>query len=330
MRLGFTQEASAFMHWLEQRFQEAKDVGLQIIYKIDGSPDLPEMTLDHLDGYRGSRPVRIGNAAIHQLQLDIYGEVFDSVYLFNKYGRPISFDLWRAIRRLTDWLCDNWQQPDESIWEVRGPRRHFVFSKLMCWVALDRATRLAEKRSFPADHARWLHERDRIFLEIMERGWNQKRDTFVQAYDSDNLDASLLLMPLVFFLSPSDPRMLRTIDAIMQPVSEGGLMADGAVFRYDPMTGVDGLSGIEGSFNMCTFWLVEALTRAGQFDRTRLERARLLFEQMLGFANHAGLYAEQTGPSGEALGNFPQAFTQLALISAGVNLDRALGAEGRE
>ncbi|MPY89414.1 MAG: glycoside hydrolase family 15 protein [Luteitalea sp.] len=325
MRIGFTSEAVDFMGWIEARCHEAKDVGLQTMYAIDGRPELSELTLDHLEGYRGSRPVRVGNGAAEQLQLDIYGELLDSVYLFNKYGRPISTDLWRAISRLVNWVVENWTEDDESIWEVRGGQKPFVYSKLMCWVALDRAVRLADKRSFPSDRGLWLTERDKIFVEIMERGWSQDRNAFVQHYGAGHLDASVLLMPLVFFVSPSDPRMLRTIDAIMQPLREGGLMSGGAIYRYDPQTNVDGLPGVEGSFNMCTFWLVEALTRAGQFDSQRLDEARLLFEQMLGYANHLGLYAEQTGPSGEALGNFPQAFTHLALISAAFNLDRALG-----
>ncbi|MGH9161112.1 MAG: glycoside hydrolase family 15 protein [Vicinamibacteraceae bacterium] len=328
IRIGFTSEAADFMAWIEARCQEASDVGLQTMYGIDGRPHLPEVTLDHLAGYRGSRPVRIGNGASEQLQLDIYGELLDAVYLFNKYGRPISTDLWRAISRLVDWVVENWTKDDESIWEVRGGRKPFVYSKLMCWVALDRAVRLADKRSLPSNRTLWLNERDKLFLEIMDRGWSQERDAFVQYYGSNDLDASTLIMPLVFFVSPSDPRMLRTIDAIMQPLREGGLMSSSAVYRYDPRTGIDGLGGVEGSFNMCTFWLVEALTRAGRFDGQRLEEARLLFEQMLGYANHLGLFAEQTGPSGEALGNFPQAFTHLSLISAAFNLDRAFGRKG--
>jgi GH15 family glucan-1,4-alpha-glucosidase len=195
----------------------------------------------------------------------------------------------------------------------------------MCWVALDRGLRLADKRSFPADHARWLAVRDRIYEDLMQHGWDAERRSFVQAYGSPALDASSLLMPLVFFTAPNDPRMLATIDAIRKPLSQGGLSAAGLVYRYDPSEAPDGLPGREGTFNVCSFWLVEALTRAGHTDPRRLEEARLLFEEMLGYANHLGLYAEQTGPRGEALGNFPQAFTHLALISAAFNLDRALG-----
>ena len=208
---------------------------------------------------------------------------------------------------------------------MRGGPQHVVYSKLMCWVALDRGLRLADKRSFPADRERWLSVRDQIYEEIMERGWNDERQAFVQAYGSESLDAANLIMPLVFFLSPTDPRMLKTLDAINQPPAQGGLVANSLVYRYDAEKGIDGLMGNEGTFNICTFWLVEALTRAGKVDRRRLDEARLMFERMLSYANHLGLYAEETGPSGEALGNFPQAFTHLALISAAFNLDRALG-----
>jgi GH15 family glucan-1,4-alpha-glucosidase len=329
LRIGFTEEAARFRDWLVARWQDARGDGsgpLQLMYGIDGRSELTEETLDHLEGYRGSRPVRIGNGAYGQLQLDIYGELMDAVYLHNKYVEPVGHDGWMRLRRLIDWLCDNWKREDEGIWEVRGGRRHFVYSKFMSWVAVDRALRLADKRSFPADRARWLKVRDEIYEEVMARGWDPGRKAFVQAYGSDALDASSLLMPLVFFLAPSDPRMLSTLDAIRRPLDAGGLAADGLVYRYDPAASPDGLPGREGTFNMCSFWLVEALTRAGRTDPARLEDARLLFEQMLGYANHLGLYAEQTGSSGEALGNFPQAFTHLGLISAAFNLDRALGA----
>jgi GH15 family glucan-1,4-alpha-glucosidase len=239
---------------------------------------------------------------------------------------PISYDGWARLRRLVDWLCDNWKQEDEGIWEVRGGRRHFVYSKMMSWVAVDRSLRLADKRSFPADRARWLRVRDEIYEEVMAKGWSPRSRAFVQAYGSEALDASTLLMPLVFFMAPNDPRILSTLEAICRPVAAGGLAADGLLYRYDPAVTPDGLLGSEGTFNMCSFWLVEALTRAGRTNPARLDEARLLFEQMLGYANHLGLYAEQTGNSGEALGNFPQAFTHLALISAAFNLDRTLGA----
>jgi len=321
LRIGFTEEAEAFMGWLEDRSYNPKpDGSLQLMYGIDGRTDLTEETLDHLEGYRGSRPVRVGNGAYDQLQLDIYGELMDAVYLYNKYGDPIWYELWTRLRGLIDWVCDNWQRKDEGIWEVRSGRQHSVYSKLMCWVAVDRALRLADKRSFPADRVRWLKVRDEIYEEIMEKGWSPERKAFVQAYGGDTLDASSLIMPLVFFVAPKGPRMLSTLDAINRPPKDDGLVSNGLVFRYDVAKSADGLMGEEGTFNLCTFWLVEALTRAG-----RLEEARLIFEQMLGYANHLGLYAEEIGPSGEALGNFPQAFTHLTLISAAYNLDRALG-----
>ena len=329
LRIGFTDEAARFMDWLERRSHDLNpDGSLQIMYGIDGRRELAEETLDHLQGYKGSCPVRIGNGAYNQLQLDIYGELLDSVYLYNKYGSPISSDLWGHLRGLVNWVCDHWQEPDEGIWEVRGGRRHFLYSKLMCWVAIDRGLRLADKRSFPADRDRWINTRDRIYEEILEKGWSEKRQAFVQYYGSETLDASNLIMPLVFFMSPSDPRMLKTLDAINRSPSKGGLVSNSLVYRYNASETADGLDGDEGTFNLCTFWLVEALTRAGRTDPARLNEARLVFEKMLGYANHLGLYAEETGHSGEALGNFPQAFTHLALISAAFNLDRALGSKG--
>ncbi len=318
LRIGFTEEAVQFMHFLEDRCREPDpDRFIQLVYGIDGRHELPEETLDHLDGYRGSRPVRIGNAAYGQLQLDIYGELMESVFHFNKYGNAISYDLWTRLRELVNWVCDNWHREDEGIWEMRSGRKHFVHSKLMCWVALDRGLRLADDRSFPADRSRWIEVRDAIFEDIINKGWNEKRQAFVQHYGSDALDAANLMMPLVDYLAATDPRILSTIDATCKPPKAGGLVSNSLVYRYNT---ADGLAGSEGTFNMCTFWLVEALTRAG-----RLDDARLMFEEMLGYANHLRLYAEETGPSGEALGNFPQAFTHLSLISSAFDLDRALG-----
>jgi GH15 family glucan-1,4-alpha-glucosidase len=327
LRIGFTDEAASFMNWLNARYRESpKGQPLQICYGIGGHSDLRELELSHLEGYRGSRPVRIGNQASKQLQLDIYGELLDAVYLFNKYGTPIPYDYWKNVEGLLNWLEQNWQRPDEGIWESRGKKERFVYSRLMSWVAFDRGLRLADKRSFPAPRHRWLETRDKIYEEIMHKGWNEQMGAFSQAFGSENLDASTLIMPLVFFVAPSDPRMLRTIDAINRPPELGGLVIDGLVHRYDPAKWNDGVgSSPEGTFNMCSFWLVEALTRAGKVDPRRLEEARLLFERMLGYANHLGLYGEETGTRGEALGNFPQAFTHIALISAAYNLDRSLG-----
>jgi len=326
MRIGFTEEAAKFMHFIENICEDPEHTGqLQIMYGIDGRWELDEEHLDHLEGYRGSSPVRIGNDAYDQLQLDIYGELMDSVYLFNKYGSPISYDFWNTLIRLVDWIGENWDRKDEGIWEVRGGKKHFTYSKLMSWVALDRGLRLADKRSFPVERDRWMSIRDNIYRTIMNKGWNEERQAFVQTYDSETLDASLLIMPLVFFVSPTDERMLKTIDAIDRTPDKGGLVSNSLVYRYNIEESPDGLRGEEGTFNICTFWMVEALTRAGRFDEKRLEDARLMFEQMLGYANHLGLYAEETGARGEALGNFPQAFTHLSLISAAFNLDRTLG-----
>ena len=326
LRIGLTEEAGRFMEWLEARCAEAEEDGtLRIMYGIDGSHDLEEHTLDHLSGYMGSQPVRIGNGAADQLQLDIYGELMDAVYLSNKYQTPISYDFWTYLRKIINWVCDNWHRADEGIWEVRGGRAHFVYSKLMCWVAIDRGIRLAAKRSFPSDTERWVRVRDEIYEQIIKNGWSDNVEAFTQAYGRDALDASNLIMPMVFFMSPSDPRMLKTLDAIQRSPSNGGLVYSNLVYRYNLNETADGLEGEEGTFNMCTFWLVEALTRAGRSEPARLEEARMMFEHMLGYANHLGLYSEEIGPKGEHLGNFPQAFTHLALISAAFNLDRALG-----
>jgi len=320
IRLGYTAEARDFMGWLEARCQELNpDGSLQIMYGLDGRHKLEETVLDGLEGYRGSSPVRIGNAAYSQLQLDIYGELMDSVYLYNKYGAPISHDLWQNLLRLLDWLCDNWNQPDEGIWEVRGGKQHFLFSRLMCWVAIDRGIRLAMKRSFPAPLERWHKVRDAIYDDIHTNFWDSEVGGFVQHLGTKALDASSLLMPLVRFISPTDPRWLSHLQAV-----DEHLVYDSLVYRYDREHAAhDGLMGDEGTFSMCTFWYVECLARAGDLDK-----ARFFFEKMLGYANHLGLYAEELSPRGEHLGNFPQAFTHLALISAAFEIDRRLNQAG--
>lgn len=327
LRIGFTAEATGFMNWIHNYAAphlRAAAPGT-VMLSIRGERTLEERALEHWEGYLGSRPVRIGNGAVNQVQNDIYGELMDAIYLANKYVSPISFDVWSGIRARMNWVCENWMNPDEGIWEVRKEPEDFVYSKVMNWVALDRAIRLAEKRSFPSDVEKWLKVRDHIYEEVMERGWRREAGAFTQSYQRSELDASVLIMPLVFFMAPNDPRMLGTIDAIMKAPAQGGLFTDGLVYRYPPGVQSDGLPGSEGTFNICSFWLVEALTRAGATNPARLDDARLLFERMLGFANHLGLYSEQTGQQGEALGNFPQAFTHLALISAAFNLDRTLG-----
>jgi GH15 family glucan-1,4-alpha-glucosidase len=330
LRIGFRDEAAAFLGWIEDyasKHAHRDAPPSPVMFTIEGDDQIPEQTLDHWEGYRGSRPVRIGNAAVSQFQGDIYGELMDALYLANKYVSPTPYDMWIKIRNRLEWICENWQLPDAGIWEMRNRQEHFVYSKVMNWVALDRGIRLAEKRALPADRAKWIRERDRIYEEVMSKGWNEKRKSFTQFYGSDDLDASLLIMPLVFFMAPTDPRMLKTLDAILESPRNGGLVSDSLVYRYPPQTRIDGLPGEEGTFNMCSFWLVEALTRAALVDAEKLAQARLLFERVLGYANHLGLYAEQTGPQGEALGNFPQAFTHLALISAAFNLDRMLGSQ---
>jgi GH15 family glucan-1,4-alpha-glucosidase len=326
LRIGFREEAAGFMRWIgDHAMREPRDEKpTPVMFTVEGSSQIPEIILGHWEGYRGSGPVRIGNGAATQFQIDIYGELMDSFYLYNKYVSPISYDSWVGIRNRLEWICENWQTPDSGIWEMRNRQEHFVYSKVMNWVALDRGIRLADKRALPADSAKWIRERDRIYEEVMTRGWNEKRRAFTQYYGSDDLDASLLIMPLVFFMVASDPRMISTIDAIMKGPRDGGLVSDSLVYRYPPDPRVDGLPGAEGTFNMCSFWLVEALARAGQANPEKLDQAGLIFERMLGYANHLGLFAEQTGSQGEALGNFPQAFTHLALISAAYNLDRAL------
>jgi GH15 family glucan-1,4-alpha-glucosidase len=318
LRLGFTSEADAFMRFILEHTPVGAEAGsgpMQVMYGIDGRTDLPERELRHLAGYAGSQPVRIGNDAARQLQLDIYGELMDSVYLYDRWHRPISSAQWDAITTRAAWLCDNWDQPDEGIWETRGGPKKFLYSQLMCWVAMERAVRLALRRGLPADLERWQDARDAIYRRIMDRGWSPTLKAFAQYEGAEVLDASVLLMPLVKFISPTDPKWLSTLDALA-----ASLVSDSLVYRYDPKASPDGLRGDEGTFSACSFWYVEALTRAG-----RREEARLAFEKMLTYANHVGLYAEQISRTGEQQGNFPQALTHLALISAAYNLDRELG-----
>jgi len=319
-RLGLQDEAAAFFGWLEERCADLDtDGSLQIMYGLDGRKELPEEELGHLSGYRDSKPVRIGNAAHSQLQLDIYGEMMDSLYLYDKYGEAIPHHLWQSVSALMQWVCDNWHLPDEGIWEIRGGRRCFLHSRIMCWVALDRAIRLARRRSLPADLSAWMKCRDAIHRDVFTHFWDADRRTFVQAKGEKALDAATLLMPLVRMIGPTDPLWRSTMAAI-----EHELVSDSLVYRYNTEStegreATDGLFGAEGTFSICSFWYVEALSRAGQLDK-----ARFYFEKMLGYANHVGLYAEELGPCGEHLGNFPQAFTHLALISAAFDLDRRL------
>lgn len=233
------------------------DGSLQIMYGLHGEHKLEELELDHLSGYMDSKPVRIGNGAYDQVQLDIYGELLDTVYLSNKYAEPISYEFWLHVRKMVDWVCEHWVESDEGIWEVRGGQQHFVYSKVMSWVALDRGIRLAERRSFPADLPRWYKVRNTIYEEIQEKGYSKKRKAFVQHYGSETLDASVLIMPLVFFMSPTDPRFVSTLDAVLSSVADDGLVSNNLVFRYNVEHTKDGLAGEEGTFSICTFWVSE-------------------------------------------------------------------------
>ncbi len=316
MRLGYREEADQFWGWLHARIQHSDGSGapLRIMYRVDGSTDLVETNLDHLSGYLDSKPIRTGNAAHDQTQLDIFGEVFDATYLYSKYGQALAYEGWTSIKDILAWLGSNWRKPDEGIWEIRGGQREMLHSRLMCWVAFDRAIRLAHKRSLSAPFAEWYKHRDDIVDEIYTEFWSEERQSFVQAKGSKTLDASILLMPLMRFISPIDPKWLSTMAAI-----ESDLAEDAFVYRYRNREVQDGLTGEEGSFTCCSFWFVECLARANQVDK-----AQLLFEKLLAHGNHLGLFSEQISRSGRQIGNFPQALTHLALISAATYLDRAL------
>lgn len=311
LKLGYKKEAREFIGWVEKRCNDIGDAGsLRLMYSIDGRKDLFESELTHLEGYRKSSPVRIGNGAHDQVQLDIYGELLDAVYLFDRYAESISYEFWGDITKQVDWVCHHWRSKDEGIWEVRGGKKEFLYSRLLCWVALDRAIKIAESHSYPFS-AQWREERDKIFVSIHQEFWNSDLQAFVQYKGADTVDAATLLMPLIKFIGPKDPKWLSTLARI-----EKELVSDSLVYRYRNTDKIDGLSGAEGTFSMCTFWYVECLSRAGQ-----LNKARLYFEKMLGYANHLGLYAEMLGLRGDHLGNFPQAFTHLGLISAALALD---------
>ncbi|AHM58474.1 glycoside hydrolase 15-like protein [Flammeovirgaceae bacterium 311] len=314
INLGYKQEASAFMKWVEKQCDDIGDAGyLRLMYTIDGRKDLEETELNHLEGYKKTRPVRIGNGAYNQIQLDIYGELLDAVYLYDKYVEPISYRFWKNLSRQVDWVCNNWHREDEGIWEVRGGKRQFLYSRLLCWVAIDRAMRIADNHSFPLP-PHWRLERDKIFYSIHNEFWDEELQAFVQYKGAKTVDAATLLMPIIRFISPTDPQWLSTLKRI-----EDELVSDSLVYRYRPDEEIEGLSGGEGTFSMCTFWYVECLARAGQLDK-----ATLFFEKMIGYANHVGLYAEQLGVKGEHLGNFPQAFTHLGLISAALSLNHEI------
>ena len=317
IRLGFMSEASAYMDWVGQEMDtiDQQDEMLQLMYAIDGKEDIAEQELNNLEGYRQSTPVLVGNAAHSQFQLDIFGELMDCIYLHDKFHGAVTYSFWQKMERQIEFVCANWQKPDHGIWEVRGEQGEFLQSRLMCWVALDRAIRVVEHRSFPSPMERWRQTRDDIFRSVYNDFWSEEKQAFVQQKGSDVLDASALLMPLVRFINPLEPRWKSTLEAI-----EKELVSDSLVYRYRLDAGAsDGLDGEEGTFSMCSFWYIECLSRGGQ-----VEKARLLFDKMLGYANHLGLFAEQLGKRGQQLGNFPQAFTHLGLISAAYDLNRRL------
>jgi GH15 family glucan-1,4-alpha-glucosidase len=315
--LGFTEEAHAFTHWL-RRLSYSNGEDLQIMYGIRGERELVERELPHLSGYANSRPVRIGNSAASQKQLDVFGEVLDCIHLFRRqggferYGEKLEGPLWSMLCLLIEHVCAHWHEPDSGIWEVRGGVRHFVYSKVMCWVALDRGIRAAEQLNLEADIERWRIVRDQIRTDILIHGYNSQIGAFTQSYDSTALDASNLLLPLVGFIAPDDPRMRSTVDCIIDQLTDG----NGFVYRYHAD---DGLPGNEGTFTICTFWLVDNLAMQG-----RVDEARSLFERLLNYAGQLGLFSEEVGNNGvRALGNYPQAFTHIALINSAYNLKKA-------
>ncbi|KIL58020.1 glycoside hydrolase family 15 protein [Amanita muscaria Koide BX008] len=327
IRLGFTQEANAYMEFIFERLRNKNpDGSLQIMYTINGDKELPELELPHLDGYRDSRPVRIGNGAADHLQLDIYGELMDCIYLGQKHGKPLAYDDWVLVRELVDYVVSVCHLPDLSIWEVRNRKRHFTYSKVMLWVALDRGLRLADKRSFPCpNRTKWLTTRDNLYEEIMTRAWDKEGQYFGQSYEeTDILDSAILIMPLVFFMHGSDPRFKNTLKQILRTPERGGLTSNNLVYRYDLKKANDGIGGEEGTFCLCSLWCVEALTRAGETDKVYLQRAVSMFEDFLLYMNHVGLCTEEISEAGEALGNHVQGFTHVTLISAAFNLSRTL------
>jgi GH15 family glucan-1,4-alpha-glucosidase len=316
--IGYHDEALDFFEWLETICLSCQD-NIQIMYRLDGGQNMPEQLLPHLEGYRGSRPVRIGNAAAGQTQLDIYGEVLDAAHLCYEGMRTPDPRLWRVLTLLADRAAARWQEPDQGIWEIRSGPRHFLYSKLLCWVALDRAVRLADEERMRGDVHAWRRTRDAMREAILTRGYNTTLQAFTQSFDDSALDASVLVIPLVGFLPPTDPRVQSTIRVIQER-----LTAHGLVYRY---LGDDGLPGGEATFGLCTFWLVDNLALSG-----RTAEARELFERVLSYANDVGLLAEEIHPSSrELLGNFPQGFTHLALIRSALHIAKseATGPEKR-
>jgi GH15 family glucan-1,4-alpha-glucosidase len=311
--LGYREEAAGFKDWLEwSTLGRARD--LQPMYGIMGERRLTEIELP-LEGYRRSRPVRIGNGAATQFQLDIYGEIVDSAHLFRKFGGEVGEEYWDYLQRVVTFVIDHWREPDEGIWETRGGRQHFVFSKVMCWVALDRAIKTVRATGLPGDTELWRRVRAEIKEDVLANGFDPERGAFVQHYESKNLDASNLMLPLVGFLKATDPRMRSTIEATLRELTS----PDGFVYRYRDFD--DGLAGTEGTFLICTFWLADNLILLGE-----ITRARDLFERCRACANDLGLFSEEfDAQTGEMLGNFPQAFSHLGFINTAVQLAKASG-----
>ncbi len=310
LQLGFMDEAKAFLEWIKK---QSTDKELQLMFSIDGQTQLDEHVLENMEGYKDSKPVRIGNNAHKQTQMDIYGELLETIYIYVAHGGDITYEFWKTIEQYIDLVMNNWKQPDHSIWEVRGAKREFLFSRMMCWVAMDRAIKVGDYHSFPYDAAKWRQVRDEIYKDVYDGFWNEEKQAYVQSKGSSNMDASALLMPILNVVSPHSERWKKTMEAI-----DKELRLDVLIYRYkEEDEEVDGLSGTEGTFTMCSFWFVECLAMEGQ-----IERAKENFEKMLGYANHLGLYSEQLGQKGQHLGNFPQAFTHLALISAAIELSK--------
>ena len=315
LELGFLDEAEKFILWIAE---QCKSKRLQLMYAVDGETKLQEKPLKHLEGYRGTSPVHVGNGAYSQFQLDIYGELIQTVHTFVKYGGALTYDFWQEIEQHVEFVIKNWKKPDHGIWEVRGEKREFVHSRVMCWVALDRAIKIGEMKSFPYDFVKWRKVRDTIYRDIHDNFWNERKQAFVQSKSSDLMDASVLIMPIVGFISPQSLRWKKTMEAI-----DKELRSDVLVYRYrEEETDVDGIDGTEGTFSICSFWYVECLARAGES-----ELAKEHFEKMLGYANHLGLFSEQIGMRGQHLGNFPQALTHLGIISAVMEMDRKIHVE---
>ena len=312
IELNFLKEADAFMNWLIKRSEEDH---LQLMYAVDGDANLEEKELDHLEGYAKSKPVRVGNAAHNQLQLDIYGELIDTIYLYNKHVKPITHSMWKYVQHQVNFVIENWQKPDHGIWEIRAEKKELLSSRVMCWVAIDRAIRIGDQQSYPYPYEEWINARNAIYNDIYSNFWNEELQSFVQYKNSKLLDASMLLMPLVKFISPDEPKWQSTFKVL-----EKRLITDMLVYRYNTEESIDGVSDEkEGTFTMCSFWYIENLARMGH-----VEKARLQFEKMLGYANHVGIFSEQLGIRGNHLGNYPQAFTHLALISAAASLNKKI------